>query len=104
MNVLSYFLIVLGGFGVVWGFRWFKYLGVEKKPISDFEYAAFSAIWGSSLFILFAKLLEGRNDLWTVIDQYPFVATPSLFVLGTVIGGFSAYVVSQICYFVKRFL
>ena len=48
LDVFNYFLIVLGGFGLVWGFR--KGYGIKEK-LGDFEYLAFSSFWGSLLFI-----------------------------------------------------
>ncbi len=86
-NVLNYFLIVLGGFGAVWSFRFFAH-GQEKK-ITEFEYAAFSTLWGIPVFFVFVTALKDKTDLLDAAFKVPMTATPSLFCLG-VLGGFLA--------------
>ena len=80
MNITSYFVIVLGGFGVVWGFRHIKYRAKNKPTIGEFEYAAFSAIWGSML-LLFLLILRTTWNWPTpeMLDKFlavPFMLTP----------------------------
>lgn len=86
-NVLNYFLIVLGGFGLVWGFRHFS--GSKEKRITDFEYAAFSTIWGILVFGLFISVIQKSPrfpELLSQIQGYPALATPSLFIIGVSVG------------------
>lgn len=90
MNVPSYFLIVLGGFAIVWGFRWAKYRGRSRKEISEFEYAAFSAVWGSLLLYV---LLGFRNLFgWPSVEtlgtyvEVPFIISPVIVLIGLGLG------------------
>lgn len=99
MNLLTYFLIVLGGFGVVWGFRLVYYWRVQKREMSDFEYAAFSAIWGSVLMLIVLPAFDRTPGMLNVIQQEPFTATPSVFIVGFMFGilsGFAAREIKQI--------
>lgn len=83
-NVLNYFLIVLGGFGTVWSFRFFT--NRQSKKITEFEYAAFSTLWGIMVFFIFVQALKGRADLMNAVFAVPLTATPSLFVLAVCLG------------------
>ena len=83
-NVPSYFLIILCGFGVVWSFRNFSKR--KDNKIYEFEYVAFSTLWGSLIFLPVFMALENNIELLKVINQYPFIATPTLFLLGLLIG------------------
>lgn len=90
MNVLSYFLIVLGGFGIVWGYRCGKYRGRKAPALGEFEYAAFSAVWGS---IYLLALFSLRNLAGVPSDEsiamffaVPFTISPFIFIGGVVIG------------------
>lgn len=87
-NVLNYFLVVLGGFGVVWSFRHFSHH--QGKKISEFEYAAFSAIWGIPVFFIFLDAEKSRPDFLNAIFATPMLATPALFLLGAALGGLGA--------------
>lgn len=88
LNVLNYFLVILGGFGVVWSFR--IVAKRSDKTIKEFEYAAFSAIWGIPIFFIFASALKTRIDLLNVALALPMTATPVLFGLGVAIGAIGA--------------
>lgn len=87
-NVPSFFLIILCGFGVVWGFR--KTLKT-KGHLSEFEYLAFSTLWGSIIFLPVAYLLE-RTGALPGLTVYPFLATPWLFLIGLFFGMISAII------------
>lgn len=84
-NVPSYFLIILCGFGAVWSFRHFS--KSQSNKIYEFEYVAFSTLWGSLIFLPILIVLEKKLELLNVVNQYPFIATPALFVLGVLMGG-----------------
>jgi hypothetical protein len=88
LNVLNYFLIILGGFGVVWSFR----LVNGRKPIAEFEYAAFSTLWGIPLFFLFVYGLKGHIDQINMAFAVPMTATPTLFIMGIILGGISGFI------------
>jgi hypothetical protein len=83
-NVLNFFLVVLGGFGVVWSFRLFS--GRKEKSIGDFEYLAFSTIWGIPNFLAFWWLKGGRPEDLKMAMEIPMAATPGLFLLGIFFG------------------
>lgn len=91
-NVQSYFLIILCGFGVVWGYR--KTMKITRQ-ISEFEYIAFSTFWGSIFFIPIAIFLE-RKNLLIGITNYPFIATPFLFIIGLIIGILFAWTMKKL--------
>lgn len=84
-----YFLIILNGFSLVWGFR----KGIDSRSeISDFEYAAFSAFWGVPLFSIFQWLFKNDQEKFVEVIKTPLVAGTvfSLFsgLAGYVIGAF----------------
>lgn len=83
LDVLNYFLIVLGGFGLVWSFR--KGYRIKEK-LGDFEYLAFSAFWGALLFILFETSFKGNIEKFTEAIKIPFRAGISLFMLAVILG------------------
>lgn len=89
-NVPSFFLIILSGFGIVWSFRHFAYRRYIK--ISDFEYLAFSTLWGSIICIPVFIGIEKDLNLFAGVLTYPFVATPFLFLIGFVVGSISGYI------------
>ncbi len=91
MNLVTYFILILGGFGVVWGFRAIRYWGIEKKPISEFEYAAFSAIFGSLLMLLVLPAFNTTPGLLDTLQVEPFIATPAVFAFGCAIGILGAW-------------
>jgi hypothetical protein len=90
MNIESYFLIVLGGFAIVWSFRWVRYRGRIKEPLSEFEYAASSAVLGSFLlgasWVLAHYLKWPPNDVLAAFGQLPFAGTMVLALIGSTIG------------------
>ena len=96
MNVPSYFLIVLGGFAIVWCFRWAKYKGQLKPILGEFEYAALSAIWGS-VFLLITLNITIREFKWpsdSIFNAFllvPFVATPVIVLVGGLLGVLVGY-------------
>ena len=91
MNVPSYFLIVLGGFAIVWGFRWAKYRGQVKPALGEFEYAAWSAIWGSCYILATLTITEHvwqwpSDNTFNNFLQVPFVVTPLIVLVGLLLG------------------
>ncbi len=95
-NVISYFLIIMSGFGTVWSFRFF--MGRSNKKITEFEYAGFSTLWGSLVFLFYIWLLKDRIDsMIPTLSAFPFVATPSLFILGLLVGSLGAGIVTGLC-------
>jgi len=93
-NVPSYFLIILCGFGAVWSFRHFSKRHTEK--IYEFEYVAFSTFWGSLIFWPVLLCLARYPNLLQYLSYYPFIATPSLFLLGMFLGWFAAFITKKI--------
>jgi hypothetical protein len=92
MNIPTYFFIVLGGFALIWGFRWAKYKEKPRPTIGEFEYAAFSAIWGS-IFLLISILITNLVGIPLVgkIDEYyqvPFIPMPFLVLFEGILGAF----------------
>lgn len=87
-DVLNYFLVVLGGFAFVWCFR--KISGRRESRLGEFEYAAFSTIWGIPVFLLFSWIERGRPDLLNAVVEFPMMATPALVILGGVLGAGTA--------------
>ena len=87
LDPINYFLVILGGFGVVWGYRHFT--RQQEKKISEFEYAAFSAIWGIPVFILYMTpfVLTGNAQSY-LEDMFalPMLTTPLLLVIGVFLG------------------
>lgn len=74
-----------------------KYFGTENKPhMSDFEYAAFSAIWGS-VYLFIAILITEQYLHWPSENDFnnflgtPFVLTPVVGAIGLLIGIVLAY-------------
>lgn len=53
LDTVTFFLIVIGGVMIVWGFRNAK--GVTKY-ISEIEYLAFASIWGTLLVGIYAPI------------------------------------------------
>lgn len=90
MNVESYFLIVLGGFGIVWGYRLAKYANSPKPLLNDFEYAAWSAFWGSLCLqmLLLLTWKSGTPSAATLEGyiQVPFLISPIIVMVGLAIG------------------
>lgn len=90
INLITYFLIVLGGFSLVWGFRWEKYKGTKREPLEAFEYLAFSTIWGSVLlfWIGFIAYLSGlmTDKNFVFVSTFPFMISPAICAAGLLIG------------------
>jgi len=87
-NVLSYFLLVLSGFGTVWIFR--KLTGRREKKITEFEYAGFSTLWGIFVFEISRWLLIISPENITEIVSQPYFASPGLFFMGVMLGALGA--------------
>ncbi len=83
-DVLNYFLVILGGFGVVWSYR--CSMKEHGGKIGEFEYAAFSALWGIPIFLLFIEGMKSRPDLLEGVFQNPIAGTPIVFVMGIIVG------------------
>lgn len=84
MDPLNYFLVILGGFGVVWGYRCAT--NQKDRKIGEFEYAAFSAIWGIPVFLLFVEVSKAQPKLLENIFTVPMIGTPALFLIGLFFG------------------
>lgn len=88
-DAINYFLVFLGGFGAVWGYR--KFTKSEEK-ITEFEYAAFSALWGVPIFILWFLVFKYAipiEKLNAILSSTPMLASWLLFGIG-VLGGYVA--------------
>lgn len=93
-NVLNYFLVLLGGFGVVWSYRLTS--KQQDKRIGEFEYAAFSTLWGIPVFFLFYEIIKSNPDALKSMFDLPMMASPVLFGLGVGIGYVGAEIVSLV--------
>ena len=84
IGIYTYFLIILSGFGFVWGYRRFS----GNKHISDFEYAGFSAFWGVIILGIYHDILikAGKLDDLIKLISNPFIAGAVLFIFGVVLG------------------
>lgn len=91
-NVLNYFLIVLGGFSVVCSYRFFA--GKREEKIGEFEYAAFSAIWGILVFMIFVEIMKKNPELFQRVLELPMTGTPSLVLIGALLGFAGAMLLS----------
>lgn len=99
LDPINYFLVILGGFGVVWSYRHFT--KQQEKHISEFEYAAFSALWGIPVFILYllcSDLVDlvgwpGRN--LDMMFAMPMLTTPALLLIGIALGYLGAAIWSR---------
>jgi len=85
MGVETYFffLIVLGGFGVVWSFRHFSR---TKNKISDFEYLAFSSFWGTVMVAVYGWQNQSHPEAMAVLLN-PFALGIVMFLAGIFLGG-----------------
>jgi len=83
LGTYSYFLIIFGGFGLVWGYR--KGIG-SKKQISDFEYLGFSAFWGVMVTAGMQGLLEKDPNKLSEFFKNGYVAGASLFLFALLLG------------------
>lgn len=82
----TYFAVVLGGFAAVWTYR---KLSGAKQTLPDFEYLAFSAIWGAVLVLIYFEymsLVGKLSILSNTLTQYPFVVGPTIFIFGSSLG------------------
>lgn len=84
MDPTNYFLVILGGFGAVWGYRHFS--KQQDKKISEFEYAAFSALWGIPTCLAFLFAAKYIPNLLNGLDIVPMVGTPIVFGAGVFSG------------------
>lgn len=82
-DIPNFFLIVLSGFGVVWGFR--QATG-SKDILGDFEYLAYSTVWGIPIGIIFLVLIKDYQLWIKTMDIVPMVGTVFLFPIGVTIG------------------
>lgn len=87
-NVLNYFVVILGGFGAVWGYRHFTHQ--QDKKIGEFEYAAFSALCGIPIAIGLILLAFSFPGLGKIIDTAPMLFSLPLFCVGVVVGWIGA--------------
>jgi len=93
LDPINYFLVILGGFGVIWSYRHFTHQ--QSKHISEFEYAAFSALWGIPVFLLFLLCsdLFGRPDRsYEMMLAMPMLTTPALLIIGVSLGYLGAMI------------
>jgi magnesium-transporting ATPase (P-type) len=103
-NSFNYFLMILGGFGFVWSYRNTLALatGIEKRKITEFEYAAFSALWGVFIFTsvtmatLYAKVPSLTTLYDTIVQQAPFIGAIPLFIIGVAAGTLLALIVDVV--------
>lgn len=97
LDTHSYFLIILGGFGFVWGFR----KGINsKKEIGDFEYLGFSAFWGVMVLAVYQWVYRNNLEKFNEILKNPYIAGAVFFLVsavsGCVIGLFFSWIRSLV--------
>jgi hypothetical protein len=85
MNIetYNYFLIVLGGFALVWGFRKFS---LSRRVLTDFEYLGFSTFWGVILISLFVWVQRSHIEQVNTLLSNPYAAGVTLAIFGYVVG------------------
>jgi hypothetical protein len=93
LGIYTYFLIILSGFGFVWSYRKGKW---NPKPISDFEYAGFSAIWGVIILGFYSWLMRNKLESLNNLLSNPYTAGVVLFVFGVVLGFGIRFIINQI--------
>lgn len=93
IGIYTYFLIVLSGFGFVWGYR---KAGWNPKPISDFEYAGFSAFWGVIILGIYSWTMRGKLESLNALLSNPYSAGVVLFVFGLVLGLGLKFILGQL--------
>lgn len=64
LNLITYLLFVIPGFCFVWTFRHFT----KAQKIGEFEYAVWSFIFGSVIFLLFGCIQIYRKMEMPVVD------------------------------------
>ena len=89
-DALTYFVIILGGFGAVWAFR--KVTGRSGEPLADFEYVGFSAVWGVLVLAAYSWVTRGHPEQIALITQQPVAAGPAMFVVGAAFGACAALI------------
>lgn len=88
LSVLNYFAIVLTGFGVVWSYRHFT--GQQNKHISEFEYTAFSALWGIPIGLVVVIFSAYVPAVGKFFDAIPMCITVVFFPVGVFMGWIGA--------------
>lgn len=83
-DVTNFFLVLLGGFGVVWSYRHFR--KQQGKYIAEFEYLAFSALWGIPVFVIYFLTLKPSQQALDAMIGIPMFTTAVLFGIGVIIG------------------
>lgn len=99
-SVLNYFLVVLGGFSVVWSYRCVR--NQQEKKIGEFEYAAFSALWGIPVFLLYVWLGRPGAEVWDTMFKIPMLTTPILALIGGTMGLIGALIMHFVPIFWKN--
>ncbi len=77
--------------------------GRKASKIGEFEYAAFSTIWGIPLFISFAWLTRENPQVLQGALAVPMTATPYLFLLGLAIGACAGFATKQFLIYWKNY-
>jgi ABC-type Co2+ transport system permease subunit len=90
LDVFNYFLVILGGFGVVWSFKHLAHR--QYVHIGEFEYAAFSALWGIPVFLVFDSATHSIPQFMSIVLTYPMIGTLYVFPMGLVFGSVGAMV------------
>lgn len=83
IDTYTYFLIILAGFGLVWGYR--KGNG-SRKTISDFEYLGFSAFWGVIVVAAYQEMNKSNPEKFNELVNNPYAAGVVLFMIGVLAG------------------
>jgi hypothetical protein len=87
MDPTNYFIVVLSGFMIVWSFRFWA--GYTEK-IGEFEYAAFSALWGIPMAILLITYLQSPraqlHQTAQLVNSFPMFGTLLLLPIGLFVG------------------
>jgi len=95
IQTYTYFLIILSGFGLIYGFRKGK---ISLILISDFEYLAFSMFWGVFIYAIFEWIY--RDDY----QKFKDLINSNVYAVGFVMTLFSltlGYIIGR-CFFRKN--
>lgn len=88
----AYFTFVLGGFGMVWAYRW---ASESKKPISDFEYLGFSTFWGLAIFGWLEWIVLGNLEILDILHTNPFATGAVSFLIELILGSVAGYYIGS---------
>lgn len=92
LDTFSFFLIILGGFGLVYAYR---AVNSSKDKLAEFEYLCFSAVFGVPVYMIIESSLLSTPEVLgrMVSDQYAaYAGGLYIFALGLILGAGAALI------------